>query len=332
MGLNHSAYTRYRIINRELTNGKRARFTDLKDACEDALGIKLGKRTIEEDIRKMRYADDLGFMAPIIFDRADKCYSYSNPNYSIDKRDITDEEIQLIKEASKLIQQFHGISLFKPFSNTLNSLFEKIGIFTDNDFDTVNDKIEFEQTEDKIGQNYLTEIVKALSPGTVLRIKYQSFHSSEEENYFVHPLYLKEYRNRWYLIAYNDKKKEVRTYALDRLISVKPAHDRIFKNVAFSPKEYYKDTVGITVSDEKPIEIVLSFTKFQAKYLFTQPLHSSQELIKETEDEVIFKYKVRPTFEFDSQIVGWGDQVKVLEPKEYQDKIKGFLERALKQY
>ena len=70
----------------------------------------------------------------------------------------------------------------------------------------------------------------------------------------------------------------------------------------------------------------------QALYLRTQPLHDSQEIIEENDQEVIFKFHLIPTFEFRSRILGWGDQVKVLEPAELREEIIETLRSNLGQY
>ena len=55
MPKNYSAYVRYIVINRALSNGGRASLTKLKEACERTLDIyPLGTRTIEKDIELMR--------------------------------------------------------------------------------------------------------------------------------------------------------------------------------------------------------------------------------------------------------------------------------------
>lgn len=172
----------------------------------------------------------------------------------------------------------------------------------------------------------------ALSENIVLQFNHQSFFSKKINTHVIHPYYLKEYRNRWYLIGYNEQFNGIRTYGLDRIQSIEQLDDHKFIESEFDAKKHFKNIVGVTALKKEPQEILLSFTKAQSKYLITQPLHDSQEIVEENEDEVIFKYYVIPTFEFTSQILGWGDQVKVLEPKEYREEIIKSLKSNLNQY
>ena len=51
------------------------------------------------------------------------------------------------------------------------------------------------------------------------------------------------------------------------------------------------------------------------KYLESQPLHSSQKLIKETKDGAVYSFELHPTPEFDMAILSYGSQVSVVNPK-----------------
>lgn len=316
-----------------LANRGRATFEQLKEACERALDIyPLGNRTIEQDIHKMRHDNGLGFYAPIQFDRHTKEYYYEEPDYSIDERSLTDEEITSLVFASQLLNQFKDMEIFQTFQGTVQRLIDVVEVFAEDTHNTLKDKVEFEHMPKLQGSEYLESILQSLSQKIVLEIKYKSFYSKTANTHIIHPFYLKEFRNRWYMVGYNERYKGIRTYSLDRIITLEQLADHPFTDTEFDPKEHYKHIVGVTTPERDPTEIKLAFTKEQAKYLKTQPLHESQELVEESDDRVVFKYLVVPTFEFTSQILGWSDEVEVLEPREYRKKVIGLLKASLGQY
>ena len=99
-----------------LSNGGRATFKQLKGACERTLDIyPLGPRTIEKDIELMRHDNGLGFRAPIEIDRSTGQYYYKDPDYSIDKKTLSDEEIISLVFASQLLEQFKEFDVFETF-------------------------------------------------------------------------------------------------------------------------------------------------------------------------------------------------------------------------
>jgi len=333
MPKNYSAYIRYLVINRMLSNGRRATFEQIKDACERALDIyPLGKRTIEKDIERMRYDSGLNFRAPIENDRRTGEYYYEDPDYSIDRTSLSEEEIISVVFTTQLLAQFKELDVFKTFQGTVQKLIDAAEVYMDISGTDLQDKIEFEHTPEAKGNEHLELVMQALGEKTVLRMSYRSFYAEKDKIHILHPYYLKEYRNRWYLIGYHEQYKGIRTFSLDRISSLEPEHGLDFIDTGFVADEFYKNIVGVTVPEDEPFEIKLAATKEQARYIITQPLHDSQELIEEKEDEVIFKYFLSPTFEFQSQILGWGDQVKVLEPAEFRNQVVQSLRDTLSKY
>lgn len=113
MPANKNALLRYRVIDQCLRNRyRRWTIEDLVDACSDALydmeGIRKGlsMRTVQADIQMMR-SDKFGYNAPIeVYDQ--KYYRYADPNYSIDKALLEEEDIRLIEKAIVLLEREGG--------------------------------------------------------------------------------------------------------------------------------------------------------------------------------------------------------------------------------
>jgi predicted DNA-binding transcriptional regulator YafY len=65
----------------------------------------------------------------------------------------------------------------------------------------------------------------------------------------------------------------------------------------------------------------------QANYLRSLPLHHSQQEIESTTEYSIFQLTLRPTYDFQQEILKNGDEIEVLEPlwlrNKITDKIKG---------
>jgi predicted DNA-binding transcriptional regulator YafY len=321
MPKNKEALIRYRVINRCFVERTYVTKKELKEACEKALNIyPIGERTIDADINAMRYDERLGYFAPIKIDRLNKTYFYDDPSYSIDNIPLNEEELNSIVFASRLLEQFKGIEILRTFSGSVQKLVDVINVYRQSD-EEQQEFIEFEMIDESIGTQYINDLFEAIKNKKVLEIRYKSFTSNKEKKHQLHPYLLKEYRNRWYLIGYNDKYKEVRTYSLDRFISIKIDITVEYTGVEFDAKKYYENVIGVSVLNEEPAEIHISYSHFQAQYVITQPLHHSQELVEQTDHCVIFKYYLVPNFEFYAQILAWGDEVEVIKPNKVQKKI-----------
>jgi len=327
------ALIRYRVINRYLINNQYATKEELKKACEEALDIEpIGLRTIDGDIHAMRYDRALNYEAPIKFDRYRKAYYYDDPDYSIDNISLNEEELDSLVFASRLLEQFKGLSILETFAGSVQKLVDAISIYRQEHSNEYPAFIDFEKVEEAAGTEYIEELMDALKSKTVVKITYRSFTSGENKEHIVHPYLLKEYRNRWYLIGHNEKFKNACTYALDRFVKLEKKQEVRFKDTGFDAREYYRNVTGVSVLNKKPVQIHIAFSELQAQYVITQPLHPSQKRIENIKDKIVFSYFLVPNFEFYQQILGWGNEVEVLKPDTVRKEVRNIANGILSLY
>ena len=146
----------------------------------------------------------------------------------------------------------------------------------------------------------------------------------------VHPQFLKEYNNRWFLVAFY--KTSLLTLALDRMENVNIlSAPYVDKNI--DANEYFKDVIGVTVSEGNPIEeVVFWVDRNNANYVITKPFHHSQEIVEEREDGVVFRIRVRHNYELERLILGFGASIIVLAPSRLRRNISSLLKKAAANY
>ncbi|MBP6978868.1 MAG: WYL domain-containing protein [Bacteroidales bacterium] len=329
MPKNKEALIRYRVINRYLIDHTYATRAQLIKACEDALDIApLGERTIAGDIHAMRYDRHLGYYAPICYDQQRKAYYYDHPDYSIDNLPINSDEMDSLRFASAILNQFKHVDVFAKYSGALQKVVDLVTIQKWHDRSAM-EFIELEKVPFVKGSEYLEFLLDAIRDKTVLTIQHQPFDAEEPFLHTVHPYHLKEYRNRWYLIGYDEQAKDIRIFGLDRIQSVCQNPDLNFISRSFETEDYFRNTIGIFTTPGAPVRIVLRFTKPQGKYLLTQSIHESQQVIEETRDHIDFGFCLNITSEFISFILGWGASVKVISPAALAETVKKELEKTL---
>jgi len=333
MPKNKDALIRYRVINKCFLEKKYVTLKELVSACEDALDIHpLSERTIEADISAMRNDRGLGYNAPIKMNRTKGVYYYEDPNFSIDNIPLNDEEIDSLLFAARLLDQFKDIELFKTFKGSIDKLVEAVNVYHMPEYKDIRNFIEFEQVEYTKGTDHLKELINAIKSRSVLNIEYHSFTSRKSTFHIIHPYHLKEYRNRWFLIGYNEKYSDIRTYGLDRIIGIQPDNEIKFKDVGFDAHKYYENVIGISVLDKKPVEIHIAFSELQTQYIESQPLHKSQEFVRKLGKRFIYKYRLVPNYEFFSQILGWSIEVELLEPVNLRKKMSILINKMKQNY
>ena len=166
-----------------------------------------------------------------------------------------------------------------------------------------------------------------------VRLKYKRFDAKTEKEYNFQPYLLREYLNRWYVIGLLSETDEIRTFGLDRIVSLHNSGQKFKKCKSNSIVSLFRNVIGINASENDIVEdIELVCKPFQGNLLKTLPLHNSQKVIIETPDEIVFSYKLVVNFELKQRLLMISTQSKVTKPVSLKNEIERMLTEAQKCY
>jgi predicted DNA-binding transcriptional regulator YafY len=322
MPANKQAALRYQIINRCLRN-KYKRYPskeDLRQACEDALfnssGERISMSTIDKDLNALRNDLTLGYEAPIRYSKEYGGYYYEDPEYSIDQFPLGEEHLEAIRFAAATLEQFKDSPLFDQFESAIGKISDRVNLSPGIQNDDISQRVQFEWAPKAGGAEFLKDLYHAITNQLEIKLRYRSFKRDESRDYELRPYLLKEYRNRWYLIAYSEKRSFFVTFGLDRIESIELS-DKYFKRKAdFDPKKFFENSFGITaVHDSEIHKVMLRFSPNAAQYIKSQALHRSQKIIEESDENTLVSYDLMISYELEQAILGFGEEVVVIEPE-----------------
>ena len=335
MPANKNALIRYKTIDNCLRN-KYRRWTidDLVDACCDALydceGITKGvsMRTVQSDIQIMR-SDKLGYNAPIeVYEN--KYYRYSDPDYSITKMPLSQNDYDVIKEATDMLRQLSDFEQFNKFDDIIGRLDDSLAT----GLHKRKPIIHFDSVKDLKGLDLLSPFYRYIDRKQTLRIWYQSFNANEPTEIIFYPYLLKEFRNRWFVFGSKPESAQVYNLALDRINSVEPVDIEFVENPDFDSEHFFDNVIGVsTAINSYPRRIRFRASKEQSKYIKTKPLHHSQKILQENPDgSCEFMIKVVINYELISMFLSYGLGVKVISPPVVVKYMKEQIEGMKKAY
>ena len=180
----------------------------------------------------------------------------------------------------------------------------------------LSDQILFEPVP--FGEKFLAPIIEAMRDKTAIEMTYQSFTKTHPSTFIVEPYCLKMFKQRWYLLAYSEGIDRTLVYSLDRVHAIEPTRQKYQLSKGFNAEAYFKNTYGVTGTDEEPEEIKICIDAMQANYLRTLPLHASQEEIERNDDYSIFRFNMVPSFEFMQELRKYGSNVQVISPESFR--------------
>ena len=333
MATNKHALIRYQALDRCFSNRyKRYYIEDLVEECNKAIyeftgsleGVK--KRTIFSDISYMESPQ--GWNAPIkrVYEGKRCYYVYEEENFSINKKDLSEAELETIDEALVMLNRFKGVEGFDWVDEFVTNFEDKLGR-KKNEVPVIG----YQKNPFLKGIENLSVIYNYIVNRQVLKITYEHFVKGKMVH-VVHPYYLKEYNNRWFLFGITEQKRDfLISLPLDRMVDIEPMHIEYIPNKNFNFEEYFEDVVGVSVPmSGTPDKVVLKFEKSRFPYVVTKPLHPSQRIIDK--DECMVQIEVHQNSELNSLIFSFGDQVEVLAPDSLRNQFKAKINKLSEKY
>lgn len=307
-----NALIRYRIIDRMIRNPYKTypSKSDLREACEESLfgstyGDHICDSTIEKDLFAMRMEHD----APIKYSRKHEGYFYEDPDYTINDIPLSEDELESIRFAVQTLQQFQEVPYFKEFGSAIDKIATRVAVAGTEGNET-SAFIGFETAYSSIGNQWLPLLLTAIQEKKTCQFTYASFKSGIAKERNVLPVYLKEYRNRWYLISFDLEKSDWITYALERMDGLVVNEAQHLLKEAFNPSSFFAETIGITTEKKAAERIALRVNDIASKYIESQPLHSSQEKIGTNQ----FVLTVQINEELIRTLLGFMGELKIISP------------------
>jgi predicted DNA-binding transcriptional regulator YafY len=321
---NPQALIRYRILDRCLSSRtNRYYWDDLADAIEDYFGKRPSRRTILNDIEALEC--DFGAKIDHVIDGRQVHYCYHDRNFSIFKNEMSEDDIRKLGEAVSILSRFKGLPQFDWMESLLAGLKDKYYVHANGNY-----VIGFEQNIDYVATTHLTDLFMAIIHKQVLHIRYRTF-KGEDKEWTIHPYYLKEYNNRWFLLGLNnDVSGQITNVALDRIVSFESVHIPYINNENIDFEKYFDDVIGVSIPEKPRETFVLRFSPERFPYVISKPLHGSMKI--RDEENCIVEISVRPNKELDSRILSFGNDVEVLAPEWFREVIKEKIADLAKKY
>jgi predicted DNA-binding transcriptional regulator YafY len=316
MGISKSAYSRYRVIDKMLKNIYKPypSLVDIQEACERSLDKTPSLDTLEKDIRNMKQFDVLD--APIVYCRKNLGYYYSNSNYSINSIPLTDYDISSIKEALDLIKNLGG-------SNRVNERFtyaiQKILATYKEEFpdsDTQRKIILTDYVEGAKGYENFNTLFNACKNQFPISFSHYSYNYRDFNVVLVHPILLKEFENRWYLVAYSESHYSIRTFGLDRIYEPLQLKRKYIESNDKEVESYCKDIYGVYPIENQPKQRITFLTSIKiTNYFEAYPIHPSQSAEKNESGSSFFTLDVVPSIELIRLFRSYGKNLEVINPE-----------------
>ena len=274
-------YHRYQLIIEKLKRSPLS-FPDLKDYLtlqSEITGetLDISKRTFQRDITEIRTL----FNIDIQYNRSTAQYYIANK----DQNQFND----------RLLEAFDMFNVLK-MSNDISQY------------------LHFEPRRPQ-GLEHLHGILHAIKNHLAIRFTHHKFWDEDSTHRTVHPYALREFRSRWYLVALDTRDNYTKTFGLDRINQLEISTQKFTPSQTQDFNEKFNHSFGIiSPVDQEPEKVVISFTVFQGKYIKSYPLHHSQQIVIDDENELRIELYIYITHDLIMELLSMSGELKIITP------------------
>ncbi len=220
-----------------------------------------------------------------------------------------------------------------PSSRILEYLLDTMEMYQIMQMKTISDSVLFPDDRKARGSEHMMFLLKMISDRRKIQFVYKKFDGEPASLRTVNPLALKEFKNRWYLLAFEDGSPKVKTYGIDRMEGFKRLSSHFDPENAEDWKAQFETVFGITAGNPDEVRrVVLSFRPVQGRYVLALPLHSSQKIILENESEIRISLKIFINHDIKMELLSFGPEVEVISPKALRTEISRMLKNGWQRY
>ena len=324
MPINKSAYRRYKVIDSCLRNKmkKYPTMQELVEAIQEKLDISTTPNTVEKDLKAMKLPAPDGFDAPINYDSTKRGYEYLDPDFSISGVSLNSYDIDAIKEAIEIISSIGGSRVSEKFSHAVEKMLSSVQEDLPKS-DIERKIIQSESISTGRGFEHFDLFFSACRERIPVNFAHYSYTNRTFKSITIHPIILKEFENRWYVIGYSELHNSLRTFGFDRIYSPLTIRKEFIDTPNKIKEEYLNDVYGVyPLRDGKKEKIIIHTSPLISNYFRSHKVHDSQEVKILERGDAIITFNLVPSMELVRLFLSYGNQLVVKKPKRLVDYIE----------
>ena len=173
------------------------------------------------------------------------------------------------------------------------------------------------------------KLLEAVLHYRISTMRYHSVSSRAVKDYLMHPYRLAFAQGGLYLLAYVPAYKDIRTFAVDRIVAVS------LEKQTFVPKErigneVFANSLGVNTGPAAKVEI--EFEPQVAPYVRARVWHASQQLREAAGGTLVLSMNVCHDWALRSWVLSWGPFARVLAPGTLAEELRADLQAATDRY
>ncbi len=281
-----------------------------KQSMARKLGVTV--RTVTRDLQFMKEEKGL----PIEYDARRYGFYYSKPVQGFAQTPISQNDLLPIMVAHKSVAQYRGL----PFEKPLRSTFEKLsGQLDDRERNTIahlGNALAFRPiAPEECDGPHFQKVKKAIEDRRELKFRYRNWGKKRVIPRRLQPYQIVCCDSRWYVVGYEVRQCQVRTFAMARLMQPRLMRSHFPKPKRFDLDAYLQGSLGMMKGDPaKTWPVIIDLDQCGADLVRGRRWHPTQELTNLEDGGCRLTLKLNSLEEIERHVLSWGVHATVVEP------------------
>jgi predicted DNA-binding transcriptional regulator YafY len=258
---------------------------------------------------------------------------YLSQTYEFKSPKLDDMEFNALLLAEELLTKNNGF----PHESEIKTAFAKIKaaqgeIMINSDFimeDTCTFSKSHIDTSDSLRKN-LDAIRKAILNKNRIKVNHFNPVKNEYTNRKIDPYNLVYKESSWYVIGYCYLRDKVRIFKIIRMDDIDVLNEKYDKSRYYSLYSFMSNTLNLNPGREYDVEIL--FYPPASTWIKEKNWLPTQEIYERDNNSIVFKATVNGLTDIKKWILGFGENAKVLKPKELVVSIAKTIDIMKNQY
>jgi len=311
-----------RMIRDGMQGGRLANCTSMAAAYE------VSTKSIKRDIDYLKNQWD----APIAYDRRRYGFYYTEESYSLPAMNISESDLFAISLARKTLRQYENTPIYHKLASVFGKIERALPERVSVDPAWVDERMTvFPESRTFIDPTIWDSVAEGLRHSRQLEIHYLRPGAETGVDRLVDPYHLVSFQGEWYLVGHCHLRREVRTFAISRIRTVRSKGVNFRIPASFSFENFSGHHFGI-FRGERDFLVKILFPPSHRPYVEEREWRPDQSLDRQADGAVVLSFTSNHLFEVKRWVLSWGAGVKVLAPPELVEDLRVELQKALQSY
>lgn len=301
-----------------------------------AKAIEVTPKTIQRDVSFMR--DQLGM--PLEYDALKHGYYYTQEVSEFPMLHLSRNDLVALFLARHALEPLRGTRLERMLAESFSKIAEACPGEVSIRWDELDSGFSVKASGVLPADVTLFgDLLDAVTARREVCFDYHKLTGSRPEHRTVQPYHVGQIEHGWYLVAYDPSRKDMRTFALQRLTNLEVMKSKFERDKRFSARNHLGGGFGVWSYDEKENhahEIRIRFEGYAARVVGERMWHTSQEIVPLKPDGGVIEFRARLSGleEITRWVLSWGSKAQVLGPpalkKRVRDELRAMVSAAEK--